>query len=67
MIKTSLAIGREVDDTRSIWDMGASTKRKKNQSSSSPGKKQKTTMPRGPQGRGRDYQGQGQTRASSQS
>ena len=34
MVRTTLAIGRGVDDTRSIWDMGASTKRKDNQSSS---------------------------------
>ena len=30
MVRTSLAIGKEVDDTQSIRDMGASTKRKKN-------------------------------------
>ena len=34
MVMTALAIGRGVDDTRSIRDMGASTKRKENQSSS---------------------------------
>ena len=34
MVRTTLAIGRGVDDTRSIQDMGASTKRKENQSSS---------------------------------
>ena len=34
MVRTTLAIGRGVDDTRSIRDMGASTKRKKNQYSS---------------------------------
>ena len=65
MVRTSLAIGREVDDTRSIRDMDASTNRKENQSSSSSGKRQKIAMPRGPQGLGRSYQGQGQTRASS--
>ena len=32
MVRTTLAIGRGVDDTRSIWDMGASTKRKDDQS-----------------------------------
>ena len=67
MVRTSLAIGREVDDTRSIRDMGASAKRKENQSSSSSGKKQKTSIPRGFQGWGRGYQGQGQTRVSNQS
>ena len=34
MVRTALAIGRGVDDTWSIRDMGASTKRKENQSSS---------------------------------
>ena len=34
MVRTTLAIGRGVGDTRSIQDMGASTKRKENQSSS---------------------------------
>ena len=34
MVRTALAIGRGVDDTHSIRDMGASTKRKENQSSS---------------------------------
>ena len=34
MVRTALAIGRGVDDTQSIQDMGASTKRKENQSSS---------------------------------
>ena len=39
MVRTALAIGREVDETRSIWHMGASTKRKENQSSSNSGTK----------------------------
>ena len=39
MVKTTLAIEKEVDDTRSIQDMGASAKRKENQSSSSSRKK----------------------------
>ena len=43
MVKTTLAIEREVDDTRSIRDMSASAKRKKNQSPSSSKKKQKTS------------------------
>ena len=34
MVRTALAIERGVDDTWSIWDMGVSTKRKENQSSS---------------------------------
>ena len=32
MVRTTLAIGRGVDNTRSIGDMGASTKTKENQS-----------------------------------
>ena len=66
MVKTALAIGRGVDDIRSIWDMGASTKRKENQSSSNSGRRQKTSIPRGFQGWGGSYQGQGQVGASSQ-
>ena len=57
MVKTALAIRRGVDDTRSIWDMGASTKRKEKQSSSNSGRKRKTSIPQGFQGRGDDYQG----------
>ena len=67
MVRTSLSIEREVDDTRSIRDIGAGAERNENKSSSNSGKKQKTAMPLGPQGRNRRYQGQGQTRASSQS
>ena len=47
MVRTSLAIEREVYDTRSIRDMGVIAKRKENQSSSNSGKKQKTSIPRG--------------------
>ena len=39
MVKTTLAIGRGVDDTWSIRDMGASTMRNENQSSSNSGRK----------------------------
>ena len=39
MVRTSLAIEREVDDTQSIRDMSAVAKRKENQSSSNSGKK----------------------------
>ena len=39
MVRTSLGIEREVDDTRSIRDMGVGAKRKENQSSSNSGKK----------------------------
>ena len=57
MVRIALAIGREVDDTRSIRDMGASAKRKENQSSSSSRKKHKTSVSYGFQGQGCDYQG----------
>ena len=57
MVRISLAIGREVDDTRSIRDMGASAKRKENQSSSSSRKKHKTSVSYGFQGQGCGYQG----------
>ena len=42
MIRATLAIEREIDDTLSIQGMGVSAKRKKNQSFSSYRKKQKT-------------------------
>ena len=44
MVRTSMAIEREIDDVRSIRDVGASDKKKKreNQSSSSSRKKQRT-------------------------
>ena len=60
MVRTSLAIEREVEDTRSIRDMGASAKRKENQSCSSSRKKHKTSVSHG-------SRGQGQARAFSQS
>ena len=59
MVRTSLAIEREVDDIRSIWDMSVGAKRKENQSSSNSGKKQKISIPLGFQRWGCDYQGQG--------
>ena len=42
MVRTSLAIRSGVDDTWSIRDMGASAKRKENQSSSNSGRKRRT-------------------------
>ena len=57
MVRTSLAIEREVDDTQSIRDMGAGAKRKENQSSYNSGKKQKTSIPQGFQRLGRSYEG----------
>ena len=39
MVKTAMAIEREIDDARSIQDAGTSRKRKEDQPSSSSGKK----------------------------
>ena len=48
MVRTSMAIEREVDDVWSIWDTGVSVKRRESQlSSSSSGKKQETSSSRG--------------------
>ena len=49
MIRTTLAIEREMDDTWSIWEMGATTKRKKSRSSSSSINKQKISASHGSQ------------------
>ena len=43
MVRTAMAIEREIEDARSIRDVGASGKRKASQSSSSLGKKLKTS------------------------
>ena len=51
---------------QSILALGTIEKRKEDQPSSSSGKRHKTYAPRVFQGRGRGYQGQGQTRASTQ-
>ena len=60
MVKITMAIEREVDDARSIRDAGVKDKRKESQlSSSSSGKKQRTSTPQGFQGQGRGHQGQG--------
>ena len=42
MVKKAMAIKREIDDTRSIGDAGASKKKRENRSASSLGKKQRT-------------------------
>ena len=47
MVRTALAIEREVEVARSIRDTGASGKRKEDQPSSILGKKQKTYTPQG--------------------
>ena len=65
MVKTAMAIEREVDDVWSIRDTGASDKRKESQPYSfSSGKKQRTSTLRGFQGQDYDYQGQGQDQSS---
>ena len=53
MVRTAMAIEREIDDARSIQDASASVKRKEDQPSSSSGKRQRTSIPRVSQGRGR--------------
>ena len=55
MVRTALAIEREIDDARSIRDTSAGDKRKEGQPSSSSGKKQRTSVPRGFSGQGRDF------------
>ena len=45
MVRTAMAIEREIEDARSIRGTGTSGKRKEDQPSSSLGKKQKTAMP----------------------
>ena len=67
MVSTTLIIEREVNDAPSIRDAGASDKKRGSQASSSgSGKKQRTYVPRGFQGRGRDQQYQGQVRVTNQ-
>ena len=44
--------------------MGVGTKMKEDQSSSNPGKKQKTSIPHGFRGQGHGHQGQGQGQLS---
>ena len=64
MVSTALIIEREIENARSIRDVGAGGKRKESRSSSSSGKKPKASSSRGFQSRG--YQGQGQARPPSQ-
>ena len=58
MVKTALAIEREIDDARSIRDMGAGDKLKEGQPSSRWGNKQRVSFPRGFLGQSPDFQGQ---------
>ena len=67
MVITAMAIGREIDDARSIRDTGAGDKRKEGQPSSSSRKKLKASNSRGFQGQGRGYQGEGHIRDPNQS
>ena len=56
LVKKVMAIEREVDDARSIWDAGVKDKRNESQPSSSRlGKMQSTSTPQGFQGQGHDY------------
>ena len=45
MVRTAMAIEREIDDTQSIRDVGASEKRKESHFSFSSGKKRRTFVP----------------------
>ena len=60
MVRTAMAIEKEANDTRNIWEQGVGKgKRKENQSSSSiSGKKQRTLASHEFQGQDHDYQGQ---------
>ena len=65
MVKTTMAIKRELDDSRSIRDAGVKDKRNESQPSSpSLGKNQRTSALHGFQGQGHDYQGQDQGQSS---
>ena len=64
MVGTTLIIEREIEDARSTWDAGASSKRKDGQSSSSSGKRQRASSSRGSQSRG--HSGQRQMRVAGQ-
>ena len=58
MVRTTMAIEREVDDARNIQDASfvKDKKRYSQPSSSSSRKKRRTSIPRGFQGQGRGYQ-----------
>ena len=67
MVSTALIIEREVDDARSIRDVGASNKKRGSQASSlGSGKKKRNFVPRGFQGRGRSQRGQGHVQVTIQ-
>ena len=60
MVRTTMAIEGEIDDTRSIRDAVASKKRKESLSSYGSGKKQRTSVSQGSLGQDQGHQGQGQ-------
>ena len=55
MVRTTMAIQREIEDARSIRAAGADDKRKESQSSSSSGKKLKASSSQGFQGQGHGH------------
>ena len=57
MVGTPLTIEREIEDARSTWDAGVSSKRKESQSSSRSGRKQRASVSRKLHGRGHPSQG----------
>ena len=59
MVRTTMAIEREIEDAQSIRDAGTNGKRKESQSSSRSGKKSRASGSQGFQGQDRGYQGQG--------
>ena len=65
MVKTTMAIQKEMNDARNIRDAGVvKDKRKESQlSTSGSRKKQKTSTPQGFQGQGQGYQSYGQGRS----
>ena len=58
-VKTTMTTEGEADVMRGTQDMGASTKKKEDPSSSNPGKKQKTSVSKGYPGQCRGHQDQG--------
>ena len=54
-VRMTMITEGKVDVMRGIQDMGASTKRKEDPSSSNPGKKQKTSVLQGYPGQGQGY------------
>ena len=57
MVRIAMAIGRKIEYAWSIQDAGSSGKMMENKSSSSSGKKHRTSVLRGPPKHNHDYQG----------